>query len=64
MINENYLSEVMTLVEAATEYGIVEGTLRAAIKSNRIKPWEYRKAGRITLILRSAVEREYGRGNK
>ncbi len=58
----NILNEVYTLSEAAIEYGIVEGTLRAAIKNERIKPEEWRKAGRITLVTRAAVERLWGRG--
>lgn len=55
------INEVMTVTEAAKIWGIVEGTIRAAIKSNKfINGVDYRKAGRITLITKSAMERVYG----
>ena len=60
----NPLEEIMTVTEAAQHVGITEGALRSCIKSGRIKPNEWRKAGRISLVLKSAVEREYKREGK
>jgi hypothetical protein len=57
----NILDEVMTMQEAAQYIGITEGSIRAAIKLGKLKEnIEYRKAGRITLITVSAVERLWG----
>ncbi|WP_434307626.1 helix-turn-helix domain-containing protein [Clostridium botulinum] len=48
--------------EAAKQYGISEGTLRSAMKTGKLKlGTDYRKAGRITLITKKAMEREYGK---
>ena len=58
----NPLEEVVCLSEAAVLVGYTEGTLRNWIKINRIKVGEYKKSGRITLVLKSAVFREVGRG--
>ena len=41
----NILEEIMTVTEAAQHVGITEGALRSCIKSGRIKPNEWRKAG-------------------
>ena len=59
----NPLEEVVCLSEAAALVGYTEGSLRNWIKVNRIKVGEYKKSGRITLVLKSAVMREAGRGN-
>ena len=59
----NPLEEVVCLSEAAALAGYTEGTLRNWIKINRLKAGEYKKSGRITLVLKSAVMREVGRGN-
>ncbi len=56
------INDIMTMKEAAEYLKIVEGTIRAGIKSGRlIEGVEYRKAGKITLVLKSAVEREWGK---
>ena len=56
------INEIMVLKEAAEMLGIVEGTIRAGIKNGKLKEGvEYRKAGKIVLVLRSAVEREWGK---
>lgn len=55
------LDDVLTVTEAAEKWGITEGAIRLAIKSRRfIKGIDYRKAGRITLITKSSMERVYG----
>lgn len=55
------INEVMTINEAAEKWGMTEGAIRAAIKTNKfIVGVEYRKAGRITLITREAMKRVYG----
>ena len=55
------INNVMTVSEAAEIWGITEGAIREAIKSNKFIPSiDYRKAGRITLICREAMERVYG----
>ena len=58
------IDNVLTAQEAATKWGITEGAIRKAIASKRlIIGIDYRKAGRITLISRKAMERLYGEGN-
>ena len=55
------INNVMTVSEAAEIWGITEGAIRKAIKSNKFIPSiDYRKAGRITLICRDAMIRVYG----
>lgn len=55
------INEVMTVNEAAEIWNKSEGTIRAAIKSNKfILGVDYRKAGRITLITKEAMSRVYG----
>lgn len=62
----NPLNEVLTLNEATHLWGLGTSTLRRLIydvehgKSARLKPGEYRKAGREWLILKSAMIRLYG----
>ena len=56
------INEIMTMKEAAEYFGIVEGTIRAAIKRGKlIEGQDYRKAGKITLVTREAVERIWGK---
>ena len=53
---------VMTVNEAAEIWGKTEGAIRAAIKAKKfILGVDYRKAGRITLITREAMEKVYGK---
>ena len=55
------INNIMTVSEAAETWGITEGAIRKAIKSNKFIPSiDYRKAGRITLICRDAMIRVYG----
>ena len=55
------INNIMTVSEAAENWGITEGAIRKAIKSNKFVPCiDYRKAGRITLICREAMMRVYG----
>ncbi|WP_195264570.1 helix-turn-helix domain-containing protein [Clostridium sp. 1001275B_160808_H3] len=57
------VDEVMTVNEAAEIWGKTEGAIRAAIKAKKFIPGvDYRKAGRITLITKEAMERVYGEG--
>lgn len=57
------VDEVMTVNEAAEMWGKTEGAIRAAIKAKKfILGVDYRKAGRITLITKEAMERVYGEG--
>lgn len=56
------IDDVLTLAEAAEMWGVVEGTIRASIRTNKlIIGVDYRKAGRITLITQKAMERVYGK---
>ena len=56
------INDIMTMKEAAEHFGIVEGTIRAAIKSGKlIEGIDFRKSGRITLVTREAIERIWGR---
>lgn len=55
------INEVMTVNEAAEMWNKTEGAIRAAIKAKKFIPGvDYRKAGRITLITREAMEKVYG----
>lgn len=55
------INNVMTVTEASERWGITEGAIRAAIKAKKfILGIDYRKAGRITLISVSSMERVYG----
>ena len=57
----NILDEVMVLNEAAQYIGITEGSIRNAIRNNRLKDGiDYKRSGRIIIVLKSAVEREWG----
>ena len=59
----NILDEVMTMQESAQYIGITEGAVRNAIPNNRLKEGiDYKPSGRIIIVLKSAVEREWGRG--
>ena len=54
------INNVMTVSEAAEMWGITEGAIRKAIKSDKFIPGiDYRKSGRITLICREAMLRVY-----
>lgn len=56
------INEVMTVNESAEIWGITEGAIRNAIKTNKFIPGiDYRKAGRITLITKDAMTRVYGK---
>ena len=62
-MNNNPLTEVLVLSEAAALVNRTEGCLRAAIKNNRLKEGrDYIKSGRIILVLKEAAIREWGRG--
>lgn len=55
------INEVMTVNEAAEQWGLTEGAIRNAIKSKKFIPGlDYRKAGRITLITRESMFEVYG----
>ena len=55
------LNDVFTAQEAAALWNITEGAIRKAIASKRlIIGVDYRKAGRITLVSREAMESLYG----
>ena len=55
---------MLTAQECSELWGITEGAIRKAIASKRlIIGIEYRKAGRITLISRKAMQRLYGECN-
>ena len=54
----NVLEEVYTLTEAADKLGITEGAVRYYIrKSMLIKGIDYRKSGRVTLILKESLNK-------
>lgn len=58
---DNDLFNVLTSNEASKIYGITEGAIRSAMKTGKLKlGTDYRKAGRITLINKEAMNREYG----
>jgi len=55
------LDMVLSLQEAAEIWKRDDSVLRRAISSGRFKPNEYRKTGRNYIILKSAMERVYGK---
>lgn len=56
------INNVLTASEAAEIWGLTEGAIRKAIASRRLVPGvDFRKAGRITLITKYAMQREYGK---
>ena len=58
---ENILENVMTMQDAAQYIGITEGSIRNAIRNNRLKEGiDYKRSGRIIIVLKSAVIREWG----
>ena len=60
----NILDEVMVLNEAAQYIGISEGSIRNAIRNNRLKDGiDYKRSGRIIIVLKSSVIREWGNKN-
>ena len=60
---ENILENVMTMQDAAQYIGITEGSIRNAIRNNRLKDGiDYKRSGRIIIVLKSSIEREWGRG--
>ena len=62
MENKNPIYEVYTPTEAAIKWGLNESTIRKAIQTNRFtENIDYRKAGRVTIISRIAIERLYGK---
>jgi hypothetical protein len=56
----NLLNEVLTASEAARLWSLDESTIKRACQQGRFERDEYRHAGRVWLVLRSAVERLYG----
>ena len=59
----NILDEVMTMQESAQYIGITEGSIRSAIRNGRLKDGiDYKRSGRIIIVLKSSIEREWGRG--
>ena len=59
----NILDEVMTMQDAAQYIGITEGSIRSAIRNGRLKDGiDYKRSGRIIIVLKSSIEREWGRG--
>ena len=58
---ENILENVMTMQDAAQYIGITEGSIRNAIRNNRLKDGiDYKRSGRIIIVLKSAIIREWG----
>lgn len=58
---EGELYNIYTSTEAALKWGLNESTVRKAIQTGKFNLGsEYRKAGRVTLITKEAMERVYG----
>ena len=54
----NILEEVYTLTEAANKLGITEGSIRYYIRKGiLINDIDYRKSGRVTLILKESLNK-------
>ena len=52
----NVLEEVYTLTEAAAKLGLTEGSIRYYIRKGiLINDIDYRKSGRVTLILKESL---------
>ena len=60
-MSNNVLDDVMVLNEAAQYIGISEGSIRNAIRNNRLKDGiDYKRSGRIIIVLKSSIIREWG----
>lgn len=56
------INDIMTVNEAAKIFNVAESTIRYGIEVKKfIVGVDYRKAGRITLITKEAMERVYGK---
>lgn len=56
------INDIMTVNEAAKIFNVAESTIRYSIEVKKfIVGVDYRKAGRITLITKEAMERVYGK---
>ena len=54
----NVLEEVYTLTEAAAKLGLTEGSIRYYIRKGiLINDIDYRKSGRVTLILKESLNK-------
>ena len=61
LIGSGPLFNIYTTTEAALKWGLNESTVRKSIQTGRFNlGTEYRKAGRVTLITKEAMERVYG----
>lgn len=62
VLRKNGLKNVFTATEAAERWGLNSSTIRKAIsKTTKFEEGkDYRKAGRVTLVSREAMIREYG----
>lgn len=59
------ISDIMSLSEAAKEWGLDDSTLRKLITTDKVKEGiDYRKSGRIWLITRECMHRIYGKNIK
>lgn len=59
--NQNFLDSVMTFSEATQKWRLGESTLRAMVKSSRLKEErDYRKSGGVWLIRKDSMEKIYG----
>lgn len=62
LIGSGPLFDIYTTTEAALKWGLNESTVRKAIQTGRFNlGTEYRKAGRVTLITKEAMEKVYGK---
>lgn len=60
-MNRNILNEVLTFKEATEKWGLGESTLRSTVNTNKLKEGiDYRKSGKVWLITKAAMLREYG----
>lgn len=64
-LKHSVLKEVMTFAEATKEWGLGESTLRSTVKTDRLQEGvDYKKSGKVWIITRDAMIREYGNPRK
>lgn len=52
-----YLDNVLSLSEASKELNITDGYLRQLLLKGEFEHWEYKKVGRVTILLKESVLR-------
>lgn len=64
-LKRSVLKEVFTFKEASEKWGLGESTLRSTVKTDRLTEGiDYKKSGKVWIITKEAMIREYGNPKK